>query len=138
VPVDEDFLRDAYRALDRGEWHRSAEFMHPRISWHFVEGAAPDAPDTLRGPDEIVDFWRTFFDAWEEWEMTPQQFVESADGRIMVSVQFTARGSGSGVPLELEFCQLLTVIDAKIYRVDQYLSRDSAEQDCVPSEPPGR
>jgi hypothetical protein len=56
----------------------------------------------------------------------------------MVSVHFTARGSGSGVPLELEFCQVLTVIDAKIYRVDQYLSRENAEQDCVPSESPGR
>jgi hypothetical protein len=55
----------------------------------------------------------------------------------MVSVHFTAKGSGSGVPLELEFCQLITVIDARIYRVDQYLSRESAEQDWRPERVTG-
>ena len=34
-------LREAYEALNRGEWDRSGEFMHAEISWQFVEGRGP-------------------------------------------------------------------------------------------------
>ena len=42
-------LREGYAALNRGEWERSDEFLHPEISWHFIEGQGPDAPETLTG-----------------------------------------------------------------------------------------
>ena len=56
-----EILREAYEALNSGEWERSPEFMHEEITWNFVEGAAPDAPQTLTGASEIVDFWAMVF-----------------------------------------------------------------------------
>jgi hypothetical protein len=38
----------------------------------------------------------------------------------------TATGRSSGVPLELEFWQLGTVVDGRIDTVDQYTDRDEA------------
>jgi ketosteroid isomerase-like protein len=123
-------LREAYAALNRGEWDRSDEFMHPEISWHFVEGQGPDAPETLRGPAQIVEFWSTFFAAWEEWEMVPEDIVEAPDGTILVSVHFRARGAGSGFPMELNYWQVIAMRDDKIHRVDNYLSGPHARQAC--------
>ena len=123
-------LREAYGALNRGEWDRSGEFMHADISWHFVEGQGPDAPETLRGPSEIVDFWSSFFAAWEEWEMAPQDFVEAPGGQILVSVHFRARGVGSGFPMKLDYWQVITMRDGKVLRVDNYLSRPRAREAC--------
>jgi ketosteroid isomerase-like protein len=127
---DIETLRDAYGALNRGEWERSGEFMHDEITWNFVEGSAPDAPETLTGPSEIVDFWGSFFAAWEEWEMAPQDFVEGPSGRILVSVHFHARGTGSGFPMELDYWQVIAMRDSKVFRVDNYLNRNRARQAC--------
>jgi ketosteroid isomerase-like protein len=134
VPAETGWLNDAYDAFNRGEWDRSGEFMHDEVSWHFVEGVAPDAPEVLNGREEIVEFWSTFLEAWEEWEMAPTGFVAASEERIIVPIRFRARGSGSGVPMELEFCQVLTLAGERIYRVDQYLSRGSAEEACPPLE----
>jgi ketosteroid isomerase-like protein len=123
-------LREAYGALNRGEWERSPEFMDEEITWNFVEGAAPDAPQTLSGASEIVDFWSSFFTAWEEWEMAPRDFVEAPSGEILVSVHFHARGTGSGFPMELDYWQVIAMRDRKIRRVDNYLTRARAVQAC--------
>lgn len=123
-------LREAYGALNRGEWDRSGEFLDPEISWHFVEGQGPDAPETLRGPAQIVEFWSSFFAAWEEWEMAPEDFVEAPDGKILVSMHFRARGAGSGFPMELDYWQVIAMRDGRVHRVDNYLSRVRARQAC--------
>lgn len=123
-------LRDGYAALNRGEWDRSDQFLHPEISWHFVEGPAPDAPQTLEGRAQIVEFWSSFFAAWDEWEMAPEDFVEAPGGQILVSVHFRARGAGSGFPMELDYWQVIAMRDGLVYRVDNYLSRPHARQAC--------
>ena len=127
---DIETLRDAYGALNRGEWERSGEFMDDEITWNFVEGSAPDAPQTLTGPSEIVDFWGSFFAAWEEWEMAPRDFVECPSGEVLVSIHFHARGTGSGFPMELDYWQVIAMQDSKVFRVDNYLSRNRARQAC--------
>jgi ketosteroid isomerase-like protein len=123
-------LREAYGALNRGEWDRSGEFMHEEITWNFVEGSAPDAPQTLTGPSQIVDFWDSFFTAWDEWEMAPRDFMEAPGGEILVSVHFRARGTGSGFPMELDFWQVIAMREGRIFRADNYLSQAHARQAC--------
>jgi ketosteroid isomerase-like protein len=128
--VEIDRLREAYGALNRGEWDRSHEFLDPQISWHFVEGQGPDTPETLTGRQQIVEFWGSFFTAWEEWEMVPEEFVEAPDGKILVSVHFHARGAGSGFPMELDYWQVIAMREGKVHRVDNYLSRPRARHAC--------
>jgi ketosteroid isomerase-like protein len=123
-------LREAYGALNRGEWDRSEEFLHPDVRWHFVEGQGPDAPETLRGRAQIVEFWSSFFAAWEEWEMVPEDFAQAPDGRILVSMHFHARGVGSGFPMELDYWQVIVMQDGRVHRVDNYLDRAHAREAC--------
>jgi ketosteroid isomerase-like protein len=130
MSAEVDKLREAYAALNHGEWDRSPEFMDDEITWNFVEGAAPDAPQTLTGASEIIDFWGSFFTAWEEWEMAPRDFVESPSGEILVSVHFHARGSGSDFPMELDYWQVIAMRGSRIHRVDNYLTRARAVQAC--------
>ena len=130
MSADIERLREAYAALNSGEWERSPEFMDEEITWNFVEGAAPDAPQTLTGVSEIIDFWGFFFTAWEEWEMAPRDFAEAPGGEILASVHFHARGTGSGVPMDFDFWQVIAMRDTKIHRVDNYLTRARARQAC--------
>jgi ketosteroid isomerase-like protein len=130
MPVDIEWLRGAYDALNAGEWDRSDEFMHPDITWRFIEGQGPDAPETLKGPSAIVEFWESFFAAWEEWQMRPREFIETPQGTVLVPVHFEAKGVGSGFPMQLDYCQVITVRDGRIHQVDQYLSRGAAVKAC--------
>ena len=130
ISAEIETLREAYQALNRREWDRSPEFMHEEITWNFVEGSAPDAPRTLTGATEIVDFWGSFFTAWEEWEMSPREFAEASGGQILVSVHFHARGTGSGVPMDFDFWQVIAMRGARIHRVDNYLTRARARRAC--------
>jgi|SoimicmetaTmtLAB_FD_contig_41_2666496_length_580_multi_2_in_0_out_0_1 ketosteroid isomerase-like protein len=123
-------LREGYAALNRGEWDRTEEFLHPQISWHFIEGQGPDTPATLTGRAEIVEFWSSFFVAWDAWEMAPEDFVEAPNGKILVSLHFHARGAGSGFPMELDYWQVIDMREDKVYRVDNYLSRERARDAC--------
>ena len=130
ISAEIERLREAEEALNSREWERSPEFMDEEITWNFVEGAAPDAPQTLTGASEIVDFWDFFFTAWEEWEMAPRDFAEASGGQILVSVHFHARGTGSGVPMDFDFWQVIAMRGRKIHRVDNYLTRARARQAC--------
>ena len=103
---------------------------HPQISWHFIEGQGPDTPATLTGRAEIVEFWSSFFVAWDAWEMAPEDFVEAPNGKILVSLHFHARGAGSGFPMELDYWQVIDMREDKVYRVDNYLSRERACDAC--------
>ena len=123
-------LREGYAALNRGEWDRTEEFLHPQISWHFIEGQGLDTPATLTGRAEIVEFWSSFFVAWDAWEMAPEDFVEAPNGKILVSLHFHARGAGSGFPMELDYWQVIDMREDKVYRVDNYLSRERARDAC--------
>jgi ketosteroid isomerase-like protein len=127
---DVQTLREAYGALNRGEWDRTGEFLHPDVSWHFVEGQGPDTPETLTGPGRIVEFWSSFFAAWDEWEMAPEHFVEAPDGKILVSMHFHARGTGSGFPMELDYWQVITMQEGKVLRVENYLDQPRAREAC--------
>jgi hypothetical protein len=49
---------------------------------------------------------------------------DRGDGRWLIRARMTATGRSSGVPLELEFLQLGTVVDRRIDTVDQYTDRD--------------
>ena len=62
--------------------------------------------------------------------MDPWDFAEGPGGELLVSVHFHARGTGSGLPLELDFWQVITMRNGKIHRVDNYLSRTRARQAC--------
>ena len=80
-------LRDGYAALNRGEWERSGRVPASGDQLELRRGSGPGrAADPHGAAAEIVEFWSTFFAAWEEWEMAPEDFVEAPNGKILVSV----------------------------------------------------
>jgi ketosteroid isomerase-like protein len=115
-------VRRVYEKFNRGDWLGAAELVDPGVEWEFeLEGmAGPDAPRVARGKHAIRDFWAHFFAAWDEWKMSPGGFTEGTEGRVVVPVHFTARGRGSGVPIDVNYFQVFAVRSEKIVRVVNY------------------
>ena len=77
----------------------------------------PD-PDgaTYHGKEGFLQATADWIEGFQDWTATPRQFIDAND-YVLVSVHQTARGEGSGVPVESEFWFLFFVRETKIAQV---------------------
>jgi ketosteroid isomerase-like protein len=75
--------------------------------------------DTIR---DNIEHWRS---AWEELEVTAEEFIEAGE-RVLVTVHHRGRGFGSGIEVEARFHLLYTLRDGKVVRQDEYAARAEA------------
>jgi ketosteroid isomerase-like protein len=75
--------------------------------------------DTIR---DNIGHWRS---AWEELEVTAEEFIDAGE-RVLVTVHHRGRGFGSGIEVEARFYLLYTLRDGKVVRQDEYAARAEA------------
>jgi ketosteroid isomerase-like protein len=123
---DVEMLRNAYAAFNRGDWGAALENAHPEIEWRLHGELGIDVPDPVRGREALKAFWADFFDVWDDYRMEPLDFSEAPNGRVLVTVRFTAHGQGSSVPIELTYFWVYRVRGRAIVSVDLYADRSEA------------
>ena len=99
-----------------------AERMAPKIEFDFTE-VYPDRP-VMRGIEELRRFREE--GPWAELSFEPERFVDVDDERVLVLVRVHARGTGSGVPVELRNAHEFTIRDGILVRFKAYGNRDEA------------
>jgi ketosteroid isomerase-like protein len=106
------------------------------------EAAAVFAPDVVMNPVEegpsyglnaIRDNFERWESAWEELEVTAEEFVDAGD-RVLVTAFFQGRGRGSGIKIDARFYEVYTLRDGKVVRVDEFSERGKAVHDAGLSE----
>jgi ketosteroid isomerase-like protein len=84
-------------------------------------------PDqTYRGLDGIrrgLSEWR---EVWVAWEARVDDILPAPDGRVVVLTWQRGQGRESGLPMDFEWAQIITLEDGKITRVDAYDDRAEA------------
>jgi|SRR5829696_8912037 len=99
-----------------------AERMAPRIEFDFTD-AYPDRP-VMRGIEELRRFREE--GPWAELSFEPERFLDVDDERVLVLVTVHAKGTGSGVPVELRNAHEFTIRDGILVRFKVYGNRDEA------------
>ncbi len=119
----EDFLRSGYDRFNSGEripaedvWHTDAVYVN--------SSEDPD-PATHRGLDAIAKQIHTWVETYPDLRVDPIEILVNGD-RALVWARWSGHGAGSGVPIEMEMGQVVTVEDGKIRRVDEYSDRATA------------
>jgi len=102
------------------------EDMHPEFEIH--DHDAPDARAIYHGPDGWREWEAAFSEAFESYAFEPQEYIDAGDGKIVLVVRLSARGRGSGVPVERLDGLVWTVRDGKTVRLDYYSSPAEALQ----------
>ncbi len=126
--TDFETVRQAFAAFNRGDWEAAEELADAEIEWDAGEIAGPDNPGLIRGAADVRAMWANFFGVWDDWEIAPGEPIRASTGSILVPVQFTARGHGSGVPMTLNYFQVITLRSGKIFRVGNYLDESEASE----------
>jgi ketosteroid isomerase-like protein len=74
----------------------------------------------------LRDWIADFSEAFESFALEPREYIDAGDGKVVVVAHLTARGKGSGAPVERLDGMVWTVRDGKTVRLDYYGSRAEA------------
>jgi uncharacterized protein len=86
-----------------------------------------DIPDARKytGREGFLAWISQWGEAWESFSIEPQEYLDAGD-RVVQVVRLSARGKGSGVPLERLDGMVWTLRDGRAVRLDYYGSREQA------------
>ena len=90
-------LRRCYAAGNRGDVDAVVGALAPEIEW-WGHPQLPE-PGPLHGPEEVGRWLEGTGDVLAEVEMIVDEMIDLGD-RVVVIVRLSARGKGSGVPVE--------------------------------------
>ena len=120
-----EVVREGCEAWLRGDVDTTIENWHPEVEWdttHF-EGWPEDK--VYRGREEVIRFLVEWLATWDSYEAGVEEFLDIGD-KVVVFWRQRMTGRGSGVPVELDSAQVLTVRDGWVLRIDNYTHRDEA------------
>lgn len=84
-------------------------------------------PDPMyRGIDEVRRGLTEWLDILEDWEAGVDEILPAPDGRVVVLSWQRGKGRQSGLPIDMEWAQIITPRDGKIARVEAYDVRSEA------------
>jgi ketosteroid isomerase-like protein len=83
------------------------------------------------GIEGWLRFWRDWLEPWEDLRTFPSNYTAEGD-RVFVDMHVEAEGGISGAPVELDVCQVWTILDGRVFGYGIYPSRgDVPEADAA-------
>jgi ketosteroid isomerase-like protein len=84
-------------------------------------------PDnTYRGLDGVRRGLTEWLEVWQAWEAGVDEILAAPDSRVVVLTWQRGKGRESGLAMDMDWAQLITLRDGKITRVDAYDDRSVA------------
>jgi ketosteroid isomerase-like protein len=114
-------LRDAIAAFNRGEYDAVLGLASDDIELQRAS-ASPDSREVVRGREQVVEYLRPNIFSDQRIEILN---LEIGDDTALVRTRFSARGSGSGIPVDVESWTVYRVEGEALTRIEIY--NDEAE-----------
>ena len=126
----EDFVRRAYARFNNAERDPpDDENLASLDFWHSDGAYVNDANDPDPGIHEGIEAVRRqvvrWVEAYPDLQVDPLE-VRSNGDLAFVWVRFSGHGAGSGVPIDMELAQVLTIRGGKTLRLEEYSDRAEA------------
>ncbi len=118
-----DAFQDALKREDPG-----AVFDCPSLAPDSEWWPAADlvGPESYRGREGFVAFWKTWTEDFEGMSIEPERFFAAGDDRVVMVARQYATGKASGVTTEMHFASVYELEDGKVIRIRNYLDVDKA------------
>jgi uncharacterized protein len=115
------------------DWEKVRSMLHPDA--RLDQSRIPDG-GVYEGREAFGQFFRRWFDTWDDLRITPERFIEDGDN-VLVLLTVEGRGKGSGVRVAVQAADVWTVRDGKIVSLVGYPVRAEALQAVGLSDLPG-
>ena len=99
--------------------------IDPEIEWMPMDGTLLGGP--FRGHAEVRDFLDTLMDAWDEFRIDPEDFIER-DDQVLALVRVRSRARVSGIELDEKWAHLWTSRGGQAVRMQVFSDPRAAVQ----------
>ena len=117
-----------YQAINRGDLDVLLTVYHADVVTSFDPTSGLTPPDLAgehRGHDGFRVLWDHWNAVWDELRFEPQELIDAGD-RMLVTVEMSGRGVGSGVETKMTYFELYALRDGRIERHDNFVERAAA------------
>jgi ketosteroid isomerase-like protein len=107
---------DALRRAHERDYEGASHHFQPDAVW--INTPAFPGPRTCTGPEEIMEFWRTLYESFEDGGGF--ELVDAAErgDRVAVSLHSWGRGVTSGTPIDIRWGCVAELRDGLIARAE--------------------
>jgi ketosteroid isomerase-like protein len=120
-------------AFDRRDVDAFLARLSPDVVWE-ENPELPGLREIYRGRAEVREWMAAVLEVLENLQVEIAELTELGDDRVFTETVLTARGKGSGVPVELRFWMVLWFADSKITRRQVAWTKDEALESAGLSE----
>lgn len=127
-----EIVRRGYAAFGQN-FDRVADFEQAAFSWLDPEiewlgpREFPDLAEPRHGHDGVREYISILSEAFEEYRMAPEEFIEAGSDQVLVFSREGGRGRGSGVEIQSHpTAHLWTLRDGKAVRLRSFWERADA------------
>jgi uncharacterized protein len=107
-------VRRAYEAMNKREFSRMPEFLDPDVEFDMSRNILN--PDVYRGYAGFERLVGVIEDVWDDFRFEIQELIDAGDS-VVAGVTVSGKGSGSGVPTEMQVFNVWTLRDGKVVRL---------------------
>jgi ketosteroid isomerase-like protein len=118
---DVQIARRLLEAVQSGSMDSAADLVHPEIE--FDTRVRPDGK-VWRGVDGAGRAMLEWTDAWSEWTLEIERYLDAGEGRVLALWNERGRARGSEAEISLEGVTVLTVHDGLIVSVVVSVDRE--------------
>lgn len=111
-------------ALSNRDLEAMLEIAHPEIEFVTHSGFVGQEPVYRGHPG--VRRWLKALEPWESFQVEVEEVVDTSPDTVVAVSRVTARGSGSGVDVEMRTYDVVTVVGGRIRKRTHYEGRDEA------------
>lgn len=131
-----EVVRGIYAALDLSEPGSAEKFgapveslkglVDPEIEWQGPR-EFPDLAETVHGYEGMARYGAKIAEAFDDYRMVPERFIDAPDDRVLVFSREAGRGKGSGAEVVTHLtAHLWTLKDRRAVRMKSYWERADA------------
>jgi ketosteroid isomerase-like protein len=120
-----DLVRRVIAAFNSGDLDASIAEVSEDLELDWSNSIGP-LKGVYRGREGLRDFWRAFFEAWEEVRWSLREGIEINRSTVLAVNDFSMRGRESGVEVAATGAQVWTIESGRARRVKLYQSKADA------------
>jgi ketosteroid isomerase-like protein len=120
-----EIVRRIIESTNRGDIDAALEEAADDYEMDWSNSIGP-LKGVYRGRQEVLNFWRSFRDAWDSLHWDPEEVIDVDESRVIVVNHVRMRGRGSGLDIDAIGVQLWTIIEGKARSNKLYQSKAEA------------
>ena len=116
----------AAAAVNRQDFDLLFRGLDPEVEVQLAAGLyPPDLSGHHHGHGGYRELWRKLLEVWVDLRMQPEELIDTGD-RLISLTRVTARGAGSGAPIDMTMFQVFAFRDGLVVRQADVKDREEA------------